>query len=143
MGLLDQADIDALLSSGSAPSSEGSSASTGAPPAGTPRRPDRTAELPAQFRLAADEARVARLLPIRIPVQVRLAERHMNVGQLLDLTPGTIIEFDRSADADLDLVANNIPIGTGNAVKCGERFGLRVIKILPWAQRLLSQGLIR
>lgn len=143
MDLLDQADIDALLSSGSVPASDASADSTAASPPRETRRPDRTEELPAQFTLAADEDRLARLLPIRMPVQVRLAERHMNIGQLLDLTPGTIIEFDQSADSDLDLVANNIPIGTGNAVKCGERFGLRVIKILPWAQRLLSQGLIR
>ncbi len=137
MKLLEQSDIDVLLA-------------TGAPaPPRSPAAPYRTssnsttAELPDQFRLAADGKRIARLLPIRVAVQVRLAERTMEIAQLLEMTPGSIIEFDRSADSELDLYANNVPIGTGNAVKSGERFGLRIIKIMPWAQRLLAEGLIR
>jgi flagellar motor switch protein FliN/FliY len=137
MKLLDQADIDVLLASGAqAPPRSPSDPSCTASDSTTP-------ELPDQFRLAADENGIARLLPIKVPVQVRLAERIMEVAQLLDMTPGSIIEFDRPADSELDLYANNVPIGTGNAVKCGERFGLRTIKIMPWAQRLLAQGLIR
>ncbi len=138
MKILDQSDVDALLASATTEGPGGV--------ADSPSDSQNKAELkplPAEFKLRATESSLRRLLPIRVPVRVRLAECEMDVRKILDITVGTIIEFDRAADADLDLVANNVPIGTGNAVKCGEKFGLRVIRIQAWAQKLLAQGLIR
>ena len=137
---LSQAEVDALLASASDLANEAGSA-LGTDDA--PREQDPLPDLPPRYRLTAKNEEIERLLPIKIPVRVQLAQRTMRVKHLLELTVGTIIEFDRSADSDLDLVANNIPIGTGNAVKCGENFGLRVIGIQPWAQKLLATGLIR
>jgi len=144
MTVLEQSDIDALIASAPEPPAEPPPASTvhyELPPSPAPT--DVSNEVLGRYALVAQPERLARLLPIKVPISVRLAETQMSVDRLLDLTVGTIIEFDRSADSDLDLVANNVPIGYGNAVKCGERFGLRVIKILPFAQRLLAEGLIR
>ena len=137
---LDQADVDALLASAADLADEAD------PALGkdyAPHEQEPLPDLPPRYRLTATSGEIERLLPIKIPVRVRLAQRTMRVKHLLELTVGTIIEFDCAADSDLDLVANNIPIGTGNAVKCGENFGLRVIGIQPWAQKLLSTGLIR
>jgi len=138
MKILDQDDVDTLLASATADSASGmvDSPSAGS---GTAPLPD----LPSEFRLVAAESNLQRLLPITVPVRVRLAECKMNIARILKIAVGTIIEFDRASDADLDLVVNNVPIGTGNAVKCGEKFGLRVIRIQPWAQNLLAHGLIR
>lgn len=144
MKMLDQSEVDALLTSAESLAEEAdplSDVSSGAlspaqsSPAGV--------ELPEDMKLFASEQAIERILPVQVPVMVRLAERQMRVDRLIDLTVGAIIEFDRPADAELDLVVANIPIGTGNAVKCGEKFGLRVIKIQPWAARALAMGLIR
>lgn len=137
---LEQSDVDALLASASDLADEAGSAPGDAD---APQEQDPQPVLPPQFRLTTTNKELERLLPIKITVRVRLAERRMRVKQLLELTVGTIIEFDRSADSDLDLVASNVCIGTGNAVKCGENFGLRVIGIQPLAQKLLGMGLIR
>lgn len=137
---LEQSDVDALLASASDLVDEAGSALGDAD---APQEQDPQPVLPPQFRLTTTNKELERLLPIKIPVRVRLAERRMRIKQLLELTVGTIIEFDRSADSDLDLVASNVCIGTGNAVKCGENFGLRVIGIQPLAQKLLGMGLIR
>lgn len=67
-----------------------------------------------------------RLLRLRVPVIVRLASQRMPVADILTLTPGAILEFDTPVDQELTLLVNNKPIGTGEAVKVGENFGLKV-----------------
>ncbi len=142
MDILDQSEIDALLAaaSGGGAKSEASASTAAAP---RPQTTHRRMTLPDEFRLRAEPQRLKRLLPVKVPVVVRLAERQANVEQILDWTVGTIIEFDKHADADLDLVVSNIPIASGNAVKCGEKFGLRVARVQPWTERLLSEGRLR
>ena len=140
MKMLEQADIDSLLSSAGDLANE---TELGGTPAAEEARRVPAAPLPQEFVLTAKKNALCRILPIKIPVSVQLAERRMNISQVLDFTVGTIVEFDRPADSELDLIAKNTPIGTGNAVKCGERFGLRVIKIEPNAQRLIGLGLYR
>lgn len=140
MKMLEQGDIDSLLASGDDLTSQAGGASTpGAPEAShAPPKP-----LPSEFVLTADRGGLRRILPIRIPVTVQLAECRMKLSKILEFTVGTIIEFERLADSELDLIAKNTPIGMGNAVKCGEKFGLRVIRIEPNARRLIAEGLYR
>lgn len=140
MKMLEQADIDSLLSS-AADLADGGGAAAMLASAETSHAPPKP--LPPEFVLTAEKNALRRILPIKIPVTVQLAQCRMNMSDILDFTVGTIIEFDRLADSELDLIAKNTPIGTGNAVKCGEKFGLRVIKMEPMAQRLISQGLYR
>ncbi len=145
MEILDQTEVDALLNS----AGEGASTESARPAATVSASTERDdpgrplPELPDHLKLVALRAQIERINPVRIPVTVRLAEREMPISQILRLSVGTIIEFDRPADSELDLVANNKPIGSGNAVKCGETFGLRVIKIEPWARRIMAMGLYR
>ena len=70
-----------------------------------------------------------RILALEVPVIVRLAKRKMGLFEVLHLSVGSIVEFDRPFDAELDLMVNNEIIGTGQAVKAGEKFGLRILNI--------------
>jgi flagellar motor switch protein FliN/FliY len=70
-----------------------------------------------------------RVLKLEVPVIVRLAQRAMRLSDILGLSIGSIIEFDNPFDAELELVVNNECIGRGQAVKVGEKFGLRVTGI--------------
>jgi flagellar motor switch/type III secretory pathway protein FliN len=67
-----------------------------------------------------------RILNLRVPVIVRVAQRPILLSAVLKLVPGNILEFDRSVDSELDLLVNNHQIGTGAAVKVNEHFGLRI-----------------
>ena len=42
---------------------------------------------------------------------------------------GAIIEFFKRSDEPLELLINNKPIGSGEAVKVGENFGLKITHI--------------
>lgn len=81
-----------------------------------------------------------RVLHLEVPVIVRLAERSMPLSEILNLTSGAIIEFDKSAEGELDLLINNKCIGHGMAVKVGENFGLRVTRIGSVQDRIKALG---
>jgi len=83
---------------------------------------------------------IQRVLKLDVPVVVRLAQRTMLIGDVLDVSVGTIIEFDKPFDAELDLLVNNRLIGSGQAVKVGEKFGLRVINIGGLKDRIDALG---
>ncbi|MDD4888794.1 MAG: FliM/FliN family flagellar motor switch protein [Phycisphaerae bacterium] len=77
----------------------------------------------------AEAADAKRLLRLRVPVIVKLAERRMRLDEIMKLTAGAIIEFDKPAEAPLDLMVSNVAIGAGDVVKVGENFGLRITRI--------------
>lgn len=83
--------------------------------------------LPRQPGTAAPDLR--RILQLRVPVIVKLAERRINLQEVLRLNTGSIIEFHKDSDEPLDLMVNNKTIGIGIAVKCGENFGLKLTQV--------------
>lgn len=125
--MLDQSEIDRLLASATALADEAS-----------PRTP--SARSPARHQPVHVSPELARLLRIRVPVIVRLSDRKMSFEEVLNLSVGSIIEFDRSSDSDLDLVVGNRHIGAGQAVKVGENFGLKVARIQKVADRIRAMG---
>jgi flagellar motor switch protein FliN/FliY len=83
---------------------------------------------------------VDQILRIEVPLLVQLAERQMTLGQILELTPGTIIELPKTAEEELEILINNKVIGTGSAVKVGENFGIRVRFIGDLADRIAAMA---
>lgn len=69
---------------------------------------------------------IKQLLTLEVPVIVRVGTRKMALRDILALVPGSIIEIDKPADEELDLLINNRHVGFGVAVKVGENFGVEV-----------------
>jgi flagellar motor switch protein FliN len=100
-----------------------------------PPRPSRRGPAPP----ASDRPReVQRILSLTVPVAVKLAERDIPLEAILKITVGTILEFDVSAETELTLSIGGEPIGTGQAVKVGENFGLRVSRVLSVRDRIAA-----
>lgn len=78
---------------------------------------------------ATKPSNLPQALRLQVPVVVRLAERSMSLKEVLALVPGAIIELPKNAEAELDLMVNNTVVGTGQAVKVGENFGIRITKL--------------
>lgn len=66
------------------------------------------------------------LLKIKVPVMVTLAGKKYPLSKIVEIGPGTMIQFKKSCDQTLELEANGQIIGEGEAVKVGEKFGIRV-----------------
>ena len=69
------------------------------------------------------------LLRIQVPVVVTLAQNRQSLGRILELGPGSIIHFEKSCDETLDLEVGGRRIAAGEAVKVGDKFGLRITAI--------------
>lgn len=126
--IIDQKQIDALVAD----------AAGEAPPPSQPGGAARAA--PARAASAPHRPDLTRILRLRVPVIVRLADRRMSVSEIIRLSPGAIIEFDRGDDADLELMINNRVIAGGSAVKVGENFGLKLTCIGDVRHRIRSLG---
>jgi flagellar motor switch protein FliN len=70
------------------------------------------------------------LLHIEVPVVVTLAAKKQSIGQIVELGPGSIIHFDKSCEEMLDLSVGDRRIAQGEAVKVGDKFGLRVTSVV-------------
>ena len=70
------------------------------------------------------------LLHVQVPVVVTLAAKKQPIGQILELGPGSIIHFDKPCEDMLDLSVGDCRIAQGEAVKVGDKFGLRVTSLI-------------
>jgi len=77
---------------------------------------------------------------LQVPVIVKLAERKLSVSEVMRLGAGAIIEFFKPSDQPLELLINNKTIASGEAVKVGENFGLRITQIADVKQVIQSLG---
>ena len=77
------------------------------------------------------------LLRIKVPVVVTLAEKRQSLGLIMELGPGSLIQFDKSCEEMLDLDVGGRPMAKGEAVKVGDKFGLRVHSIILPEERFL------
>ncbi|MBA4016886.1 MAG: hypothetical protein C0483_06845 [Pirellula sp.] len=106
-------------------------ATAGASPA-VPTRPTHTLnDLPSYTKS---------LLRIQVPVMVTLASKKHQVSTILEIGPGTILQFKKSCDQLLELEVNGHAIGVGEAVKVGEKFGLRVTSLTLPGERFTPLG---
>jgi flagellar motor switch protein FliN/FliY len=66
------------------------------------------------------------LLQIMVPVTVTLAAQRKPIQEILELGPGSIVKFDKTCDQPLELAVGDRVIATGEVVKVGDKFGLRI-----------------
>ena len=87
---------------------------------------------------AIDTGNLDLLLDIQLPVVVRMGQTEMQMGELLKLTPGSILELNRSADAPVELLVNGKLIAKGEVVVVDGNFAFRITEIDTRAARIRS-----
>lgn len=70
------------------------------------------------------------VLQVSTPVTVTLARKRESLRRIVDLVPGSMLTFDAHCDEPLTLEVGGHPIATGETVKIGDKFGLRIREIL-------------
>lgn len=66
------------------------------------------------------------VLRIRTVVTVTLAEKRESLRTIVGLVPGSMLTFDTHCDRPLEMRVGGHPIATGETVKIGDKFGLRI-----------------
>ena len=70
------------------------------------------------------------VLAIETVVSVTLARQDIPLHRIVDLVPGAMLTFDNHCDEPLVLEAGGKAIATGETVKIGDKFGLRIREVL-------------
>lgn len=78
------------------------------------------------------------LLDIDLPITVRFGETAMTLENLARLSPGAMIDLERSPDEPVDLLVNGHLVARGQVVVVSSCYGLRVTEVVSPADRLRS-----
>jgi flagellar motor switch protein FliN/FliY len=72
-----------------------------------------------------------------VPVQVSavLGRAQMEVGELLNLGPGTVLELDRKVGEAIDIYVNNRLVARGEVVLVEDKLGVTMTEIIKAAER--------
>jgi flagellar motor switch protein FliN/FliY len=72
-----------------------------------------------------------------VPVQVSavLGRARMEVGELLNLGPGTVLELDRKVGEAIDIYVNNRLVARGEVVLVEDKLGVTMTEIIKAAER--------
>lgn len=79
---------------------------------------------------AAKDHRIDLLNNVEMEVTAELGRTRMTVRELLALTPGVVVELDKSAGSPIDLYVNGTLIAHGEVVVIDEEFGVRISAIV-------------
>lgn len=70
------------------------------------------------------------IMDVPLEVTVELGRTKKSIAEILDFTPGTIIELDKIAGEPIDVLVNGKFVAKGEVVVIEESFGIRVTEII-------------
>lgn len=92
---------------------------------------------PAQFQSFSRDAgamqgqeNIGLIKDVPLEVTVELGRTSKSIAEILDFTPGTIIELDKIAGEPIDILVNGKLVAKGEVVVIEESFGVRVTEII-------------
>jgi flagellar motor switch protein FliN/FliY len=69
---------------------------------------------------------------VEMGVTVELGRTRMLVRDILELSPGSVIELDRAAGSPIDVLVNGTLIARGEVVVIDEEFGIRITEVIGY-----------
>ncbi len=126
-----QDEIDALLAQATGEPAP----ATAAPVAAAPPPP---APRPPSADLEASTENIDLILDIPLRLTARLGQMEMSVGEIMKLSPGSVIDIDRFVDEPIELVVNDRLIARGDIVVVQENFGIKISEIVSPRERIQS-----
>ena len=76
------------------------------------------------------------LLDVSIPISVEVGRAEMQLAEILNLVPGSVVALDKRAEEPVDLRVNGKLLARGEVVLVDDTYGLRVTQIIDPAARI-------
>lgn len=70
------------------------------------------------------------LMDVSLLITVELGRKDMNLGEILKLGKGSLVELNKIADEPVDIFVNSSKIAEGEVVVVDDHFGVRITRIL-------------
>lgn len=78
------------------------------------------------------------ILDVPLEVTVELGRTSKTIKEILEISPGTIVELDKMAGEPVDILVNGKLVAKGEVVVIDENFGVRITEILNSIDRVKS-----
>ena len=76
------------------------------------------------------------IMDVPLDITVELGRAHKKISDILEFSPGTILELDKLAGEPIDILVNGKFIGKGEVVVIDESFGIRITDIISVEKRI-------
>jgi flagellar motor switch protein FliN/FliY len=73
---------------------------------------------------------------ISVTMSIEVGRAQIKIRDLMRLTQGSVVELDRIAGEPLDLLVNNTVVAQGEIVLVNDRYGVRLTRVAPAAERM-------
>jgi flagellar motor switch protein FliN/FliY len=80
------------------------------------------------------------LMDVPVTMSVEVGRKSLTIKELLSLTPGSVVSFDRSVTEPMDIMINGTLIARGEVVSADGKFGLRLVDVVSPKERLEQLG---
>ncbi len=81
------------------------------------------------------------LMDIELPVTLRFGSAQMALRDIVGLSAGSVVEFDRAVDDPVEIMVSGRVVARGEAVVVQGAYGVRVLEISSRNERLLTSSL--
>jgi flagellar motor switch protein FliN/FliY len=108
----------------------------------SPREDRGTSVRPASFAQLDERSSEGRsvgmelLMDVRLQMTAELGRTEMEISEILNLGPGSVVALDKLAGEPVDLLVNGVCIGSGEVVVVDEHFGVRVTNLISPQERV-------
>ena len=80
---------------------------------------------------AASQTEIARFHDLKVTVSAELGRTSIPIQQLLSLGSGSVLELDRSINSPIELIAQGVPLASGEVVVVDDCFAIRITEVYP------------
>jgi len=87
-------------------------------------------------RIVLDKNNISLIMDVPLQITVELGRTEKMIKDILEFSPGSIIELDKLAGEPVDILVNKKPIAKGEVVVIDESFGVRITDIIHPSKRL-------
>ncbi len=78
---------------------------------------------------SGDPVSMAQLMDVPVEVTVEVGSVRVNLGELMQLGAGSVLELDREAHEPADILVNGKVVARGEIVTVGGRYGVRIVSV--------------
>lgn len=119
--------------------SSSSGAGGGVPESDAPAaQPAEFMDLPEPHISGSQQENLSLILEIPVTCSVELGRSSMQIGELLKLARGSVVDLERPAGTPLDILVNGCLIAHGEVVVVNNKFAVRLVDIVDRRDRLKS-----
>ncbi len=74
---------------------------------------------------------ISRFADIKVTVSAELGRAKIPIQRLLSLGNGSVLALDRTIESPIELIAQGVPLASGEVVVVDGCFGIRITKVYP------------